>query len=786
MGKKSFAGKVTAFFTAAVMAVNASGCATAGLEENETGTQANIMEDGASVEQQEDYAADSGTGRYVEKTVFEGDYWDKVSARTLSGGQMMFVNSMTSQKYVSKDGGDTWEVESSDAFAAFIENHYPMSTAVSEDGTLAIITMDRKEGSENAGNTEYEYNLYIYNTDDTSKQITVNLPDADSRLSEAAFDEKGALYVYASGCSMIYKIDTDKGTAEKLTELQGYCHLMECRNNILMCMTSDKIFLYDMEKKKFVEDETLDSFIQENYKDMEWTGGGFTAYSFLGNDGTVYVAGNTGLYRHVIGGSVMEQVIDGSLSSLSAPSCDILAMAMNEKNEFVTVYNNGKIVKFIYDASAPAVPNDRITVYSLKDDDVVRQAIAVYQTEYPDMYIDYQIGMDEGGVTREDALKKLNTQLLGGSGPDVIMLDDINIQTYAEKGVLTDLSDVVNEINETDGIYMNLVQNMKYGDKVYAVPTRFCIPAIGGRRDMVAAVDDYQSFADVAEQARKEYPDTDILYLYSAKEVLKRFTPACAPSWKGSDGRLDKQKIKEFLEQSKRIYDIQMNGTPAEVIASHQQNVSDSDGTGTPFPNYAKYKRRVQTSDYLTKQSPLIHGELISNSCYREMMSLQKTEGFEDTSFKPFNGQSSNVYCPESVAGVNAAAKNPEAAKQFVGVMLSPAVLDVLEFGFPMNKKSMAEKFAYDESQLDENGGQYSESFMNKDGETFGFTIFPVEKNGVDNLEKWIAGLDTPYLGDTVLENAVYTEGAAYIEGKQDIDAAIKAIADSVEIYLYE
>ena len=53
-------------------------------------------------------------------------------------------------------------------------------------------------------------------------------------------------------------------------------------------------------------------------------------------------------------------------------------------------------------------------------------------------------------------------------------------------------------------------------------------------------------------------------------------------------------------------------------------------------------------------------------------------------------------------------------------------------------------------------------------------------------MESWIAQLDTPYLSDTVLESAVYAEGAKYLEGTQDIDAAVKAIADSVELYLYE
>ena len=38
----------------------------------------------------------------------------------------------------------------------------------------------------------------------------------------------------------------------------------------------------------------------------------------------------------------------------------------------------------------------------------------------------------------------------------------------------------------------------------------------------------------------------------------------------------------------------------------------------------------------------------------------------------------------------------------------------------------------------------------------------------------------------TVLETAIYTEGVKYLEGIQDIDATLKAIVDSVEIYLSE
>ena len=269
---------------------------------------------------------------------------------------------------------------------------------------------------------------------------------------------------------------------------------------------------------------------------MSWTGGGYTAYSFWGADKTIYVAGEKGLHRHVIGGGTMEQVIDGSLSSLGDPTYSILAMTMNDKNEFFAAYSGGKIVKFVYDATVPSVPNDKITVYSLSEDDFVKQTISAYQTQYPNLFIEYQIGMEEGGITREDALKKLNTQLLSGSGPDVIMLDGINIDTYAEKGVLMDLSDIVNEVDQSEGLYKNLINGIRTDDKMYAVPAKFYIPVLFGNESYVDSAKDYQSIADMAEKAREAYPDTTLLGVCSATGIMRRFMPVCAPTWK--DGYL--------------------------------------------------------------------------------------------------------------------------------------------------------------------------------------------------------------------------------------------------------
>ena len=61
----------------------------------------------------------------------------------------------------------------------------------------------------------------------------------------------------------------------------------------------------------------MDEFIGKYLSDgtVRYTGGGYPLAVFGGEDGIVYIACVEGLYRHALGGSTMEQIIDGALST---------------------------------------------------------------------------------------------------------------------------------------------------------------------------------------------------------------------------------------------------------------------------------------------------------------------------------------------------------------------------------------------------------------------------------------------------------------------------------------
>ena len=87
---------------------------------------------------------------------------------------------------------------------------------------------------------------------------------------------------------------------------------------------------------------------------------------------------------------------------------------------------------------SPAVNGEagKLTIYMLNDNQNVRDAIACYAAAAPDVEINIEVGVPDYDTTVSDALKKLNTRLLAGNGPDLILMDYIRSESYMQSGQL--------------------------------------------------------------------------------------------------------------------------------------------------------------------------------------------------------------------------------------------------------------------------------------------------------------------------------------------------------------
>ena len=177
-------------------------------------------------------------------------------------------------------------------------------------------------------------------------------------------------------------------------------------------MTSRGVIFYDTENEMLAsEDQVLHDFIADTVGNE--IGSYSDAFCMVMAEGeeenSIYLACQNGLYRHVIGGTTVEQVVDGSLSSMGNPMMMLAGMAVLPDNVFMVLYSDGTLCRYVYNPDIPTVPEEQVSIYSLSENYAIRQAVSLFQKQHPEVYIRYEIGLSTGsGMTSEDAIKNLN------------------------------------------------------------------------------------------------------------------------------------------------------------------------------------------------------------------------------------------------------------------------------------------------------------------------------------------------------------------------------------------
>lgn len=724
---------------------------------------------------------DTAMGRYVETIMDLTDCEETKGLYRLPDNSLLIPDASTGL-LASADKGTTWEIKEEEWFAKIAkEGLFVPSVAVGADGTKAVLYDNSK------GDDIHTVGL-IVKPDGTQIPFEIPLTEEEGWLNRIWVSNTGRVFTAPFG-GVIYEIMED-GSNEKFLTIDSRPIQVEFVGNLMVIDGSsfDGLLLYDIEKETYVEDEVLYDFVNENYKNRSYsTQDCYDMKFFPGEDNVLYLAGEKGLHRHVIGGSVMEQVIDGNLSCLSNPSFLLKGMVMLPDNEFLGLFSGNKVVRFTYDPDVPTVPNDKLKLYSLEENDMLRQAITIFQLENPEIYVIYEVGMGkDNSITRDDALKKLNTQIMAGEGPDILILDNMPVDSYIEKGMLLDLSDCLNSMDEETRPFENIVNSFKVEDKVYMIPCEIQLPVIVGREKYVSKAKDLESVADMMEDIRKDNPEKDILNISSEKGIMRLFSMLSEPSWKTKEGGIDKGAIENFLQQAKRIFDAQMDGLSDEIL-------EDYEGKQDSFLEYYGY--RFDESDYVRMTSWVsILGEYCQVQCgavqwrsdLTTSFSLSKVKGFEDVVLMPLNEGDQTIFIPQSLVGINAASSEIEKAEKMLKVLFGKENQISLYNGLPVNQTGIEDGTLTLKSSLSEDGIYQSFGTSNADGTELSLNDYWFDEEQKQLIRDWIRTVDTPYVKDVVLEDAVYSEGIRYMRGEQSLQEAVDVIEQNVSIYMSE
>ena len=788
-------GKILSLLLTAALIFSLAGCGGNGgtADSAEAGGLGSENADSGADSQQDaqnrDLASADGQtamGRYVEEEINLTDFSTsaaRLCGMTLKEDGSIAVIAAGSGIVLSKDQGITWSDETPSWMSAMIRDGYISHMAMSPDGTVAVVYAN---GYDEDGMLKYLAKFVL--PDGSEVPIELNLTKADNFIMQVISTDDGRFF--ADTCDSIYEVYLD-GSGEKILTPESSDWIW-VKDNLLFIdsqLGSDTSpLIYDMEAKEYVQDDVLKEFVNENYAGRSYNGTDYGTMQLLpGDDGEVYIAGSRGLHRHAIGGNMVEQLVDGNLSLFGTPNYALVSVLKLGEESFIALASNYKVIRLNYDPNVPSVPENMLTLYSLRENDEVRQAVSLYQIKHPDYFVSYRVGMDSGSsMTRDDALKKLNTEIMTGNGPDLIVMDDLPIRSYADKGLLLDLTDYLAQYSAKEPLFDNMIDAVKIDGKAYMVPTVFSLPYVSASSRYTGNMTDLSDIAAAVEIMREDYPGEDLLHTSSAVDILKRFAATSEPLWVKADDTLDRESIQTYLEQCRRIYEAQTNGLSEEIIRKNEERIrrtADWDGGSVEQMNWSVAS---DVLDYVTGSGIHLMGGWVDNKFhYTEVIAANRMKGYEDTELIPMQGQCRHIFMPGSMVAVSAASPRIDAAMEFMDVLLSAEMPESYD-GFPINKEAFDKRFTPKEGDVGPNNEFMYLGVSNADGTSMDFiTYWPTDAQ-MTELKAQIASADTAYIPDTVLEHAVFDSGRFYLTGERSMEEVLNEIERTVAIYMAE
>lgn len=741
-----------------------------------------VLFGGCAARQQEPDIAESGDerpserpsaaplGRYVESAwelppLGENGYIEQIRPAG-EGFDLGVVDNNTPYRYHSQDGKQWQELDTdflaSAPLASAEEGSWVTGMNWTGDGRYYLLAFD----------PQTEQMAVLCGKDGSWETLPIDWAASGTELLPQSIDigADGSLF-FADGMDSTYRYAADGSYLARYpasfgTVLEG--EIASYRDG------SREVAFFDLESGEEVRRVPVDAAILsgDSWPLMEAADGGGVCFVSTG-----------GLFRLAQGGSLFEQLIDGGACSLGKPSLSAMRCASGADGSFLVQLtdreNNRYLLHYRYDPDIPTQAEKELAVVTLTEQPTLRQAAAEFQTAHPETMVSLRVLWEEdSAMTRSDALRALNTELLAGSGPDVLALDGLPLQSYIQKGVLADLGPALSPLLEDGTLLKNIAGAYLQEGKLFAVPARFTVPMLC----VPLEHSDWESLPDMAGWAR-ENPGRRPLYNQQPKALLRLFYPACFPGFTGADGQVQEADCAEFLKSL--------------------QTLIESDG-GEQFPEDLSLLFGGQAPTGLTEEQE----ESLNNVLAPIRMAYGRTEAFplqgefsqfsdlrgpyaaltarlgreplpEETAqyLLPLPGMGGPVFTPHCILGILATGKQQELAADFLKTALSESVQGAqLQDGLAVHAAALAASV--------DTAANWTSSMKDPEGHTLEEELTPVEAQLP--LIETFKSLRIPTAVDETLFGFLLEEALPFFEGGRSAEDAAKAYAERARAYLAE
>lgn len=731
---------------------------------------------------------ETSMGRFLEEEILlpDGITLIEAAGRTEDGTLIILGNRDDIEErklFYSKDGGKNWEEQKLPELLNNQNCSYLYRTAVSKSGQIFV--------TGEFGNDSFEN--WMIEMDGTGRKLELPLAklagegeesvfqtdssgegnDESNFIIQAAFADTGSLYVMDLN-NNVYQINPENGEAEHIYENEGDRRLFGIGGKYLILAGSNKITLYNMDTGEELPEDTVLS--EELMKEgIESSGSDSLPVLFSGNEDGIFYANHKGLYYHRAGGSVTEQLINGELNTMGNPSIGLFNLWYVDQNHFMLHCRDeqgiSRLYQYFYSDTTPSVPEKELIVYTLEDSNEIRQAISLFQKENQDIYVNLQIGKSsDDAVTADDALRTLNTNIMAGKGPDVLILDGMPVDNYIAKGLLLDITDVKEEVGEEDGLFENICNIYQKDKKIYGIPSRFLFSYVQGTQEDIK---NSSTLSDLKNQVKalKEKDKKKNVTLLTEKEVLlKQLFDVESANLKKEDNTMDEQRLTDFYEAVKAIYEANTETKDRNRINLNFEGAGSSLGT-------------TACIEYLRGDISLNMGTVGCSTDIIMLSSVNQSMKNKNIDYDLLGGGEKKSFIPRLSAGINSKSKNQEEAKLFLKTLLGKEAGSVTGDGISVNKKAYEEIIKTARTRGENYGFVISGG---EGGDMFNFSMSSPTEQDEEKIKHIIESLDTAAWNDAVIVEMVVSQGEKYLDGTQSVSETVDNVMQKVNLYLSE
>lgn len=716
-------------------------------------------------------------GRYVEENYNISKDISLQTMKVLEDGSISMIVKNKEENlynYISKDKGKTWnekKIELQDNEKKSISGY-----SILENGDM-IISYDVGSGS----SREVKYFVIDINGNKKDSNLET-LKEVTSKNNEAKAPASG--FKIANNKDLFFTVGIDVVQVEKETynEKNRYSNGQLVNNFTLV----DKYLIVNDGR------ETIQYNIENGEK--EKTIEGLENIRLVGSNDkdTAYYYNEKGMHSYNLESKESKLLIDSSLSKFSDQS-SVVGFNVDENNDFLVAFDvqGSYLVNYTYSEEASVSLDKELKIYSLLSNKGIEDAVTKYKNQHPDIQVTYESGLDGSGrVTEMDAIKKLNTEIMAGNGPDVIVLDNLPVESYIKEGLLEDMSDIISEYTSKDLIFKSIEKANTIDDKIYQFPTTITLPMAIGKKDVVQNINDLDSLLKTTKELSSKSDNRILQEGFKETELVAALYYLYGYDWLNEDNSINEDNLKKFLESSKEIYELnteKYNNYLNKLNTGIERKDIDLDANIFDVEN--QLSPRAYPHD-LGNDNPsnIVYGGLVDSNLYADLVSVLNKNS--DLDYKILSRGNENIYIPRDIVGISSKAKNKETAKDFVKELLSQENQNNYRTGFPVNKDAFKDQF--DIENMGIKGAQFDEAskhyVLDSDGgavETNFKRLWPNEddvKRLMDEVEK----VDTTPSVNLMLIMEVANQFKDYVRDEINLDEAVKNVVDNLELYLAE